>query len=142
MPSEEIRELFWKLYKKIPQELQDALFAEETGNNIYDICQRNGAEESLGIIVDYVGQVLVGILPPKDFQKILEKELKLNKDLVEKIAQEINRFIFSPVKESLATLYEIGPAEAVSGVVEETGLSSESKPKERKGPDIYREPIE
>jgi len=75
MPKKYTSEQFWQLYKKLPQELKDALFAEETGNNIYEICKRNEIEENLEEIVDYVGQVLLGVLPPEDFQKTLEKEL-------------------------------------------------------------------
>ena len=81
MPKEYTREEFWKLYEKLPQELKGALFAEETGNNIYEVCKRNGVENNLDQIVGYVGQVLVGVLPPDDFQATLEKEVKLKKIL-------------------------------------------------------------
>ncbi len=84
MPEKYTREQFWKLYEKLPQELKDALFAEETGENIHNTCERNKVEERLGEIVDYVGQVLVGVLPPEEFQETLEKELKLEKDIAKK----------------------------------------------------------
>jgi len=144
--SKYTKEEFWKLYEKLPQELKDALFAEETGDNIYNICQRNKIEKHLGRIVDYVGQVLLGVLRPQDFQKTLEEELLIEKDVAKKVSQEINRFIFYPVKEALSSLYEI---EFVPGgkIIE---LTPERKKKEKidltaKKPsnkDIYREPIE
>ncbi len=140
MPEKYTREQFWKLYEKLPQELKDALFAEETGENIHNTCERNKVEERLGEIVDYVGQVLVGVLPPEEFQETLEKELKLEKDIAKKVAQEINRFIFYPVKPVLEELYkiEITPAEKPKG---------EAKPEEKKAEaapvkDSYRELIE
>ena len=139
-------EQFWKLYKKLPQELKDALFDEETGNNIYEICKRNGIEENLEEVVEYVGQVLVGVLPPNEFQETLEKELKLEKDAVKKIAQEINRFIFYPVKPLLEELYKIEivpPAKSTKiAPPAETTAPPEEKPKVPSKKDVYREPIE
>jgi len=125
-------EQFWKFYKKLPQELKDALFAEETGNAIYDICKRNEVLEKLGEISDHIGQVLLGVLLPGEFQEILEKKMELDLEKSKKIFHEINRLIFSAVKHSLAELYEtpVKPSEKVK----EKSLPAES--------DIYREPIE
>ena len=78
MAKEYSKEEFWKLYEKLPQELKDALWAEETGNNIYEICKRHGVEENLGEIVEYVGRALIGVLPPEDFQET-RKRIKIRK---------------------------------------------------------------
>jgi len=139
MPKEYTREEFWKLYEKLPQELKGALFAEETGNNIYEVCKRNGVENNLDQIVGYVGQVLVGVLPPDDFQATLEKEVKLKKDTAKKVAREINRFIFYPVKSSLEELYKIEIAPPAKPKV---APPPEEKPPAPPAKDIYREPIE
>lgn len=142
MPKQYNREELWKLYQKIPKELQEAIFAEETAEHIGTICERYDIqEEIISEIAKQIGNVLLGILPPEDFQETLEKEIKLKKDVAKKVSQEINRFIFSPVKDSLATLYKIGvplpekPAETPS--LKEASLEEELKKK-----DIYREPIE
>ena len=95
---------FWEIYKKLPEELKAAAASEETGDNIYNVCQKNNVEDKLGEIVEYVGAVLIGLLAPEDFQEILEKELFLDKDKAEKIAQEINQLIFYPVKTELEQL--------------------------------------
>ncbi len=140
-------EQFWKLYEKLPQELKDALFAEETGNNIYDVCKRYGVLESLEEIVEYVGQVLVGVTPPDEFQEGLEKELKIEKDTAKKISQEINRFIFYPVKTSLEEIYKVPAAPAPAGPkiippseVSPPPVEKPTVPAPEK--DIYREPLE
>jgi hypothetical protein len=139
MLKEITKEQFWKLYSKLPQDLKDALFAEETGNNIYEICKRNEVEENLGEIVDLVGQVLLGLLPPNEFQETLEKELKLERERAKKISQEIYRFIFYPVKASLEELYKIEiAAPAQPKITPPPGEKPISPPKK----DIYREPIE
>ena len=129
-------EQFWKFYKKLPQELKDALFAEETGNAIYDICKRNEVLEKLGEISDHIGQVLLGVLLPGEFQEILEKKMELDSGKSKKIFHEINRLIFSAVKHSLAELY---------GIIIAPSTKSEEKPEEKTLPsekDTYREPIE
>ena len=41
MEEKYTKEQFWKLYETLPQELKDTLFAEETGDDIYNICKRN-----------------------------------------------------------------------------------------------------
>ena len=148
MPKKYTSEQFWNLYEKLPQELKDALFAEETGNNIYEICQRNEIEDNLNQIVEYVSQVLVGVLAPEDFQEILGKELKLKKEVTKKVAQEINRFIFYPVKPALEQLYEVkvtSPEKTLEKTLEkpsEQAKTEEEKPKASPKKDAYRELIE
>jgi len=137
-------EQFWKLYDKLSKELKDAVFAEETGENIYDICKRNGVLENLNSIVEYVGQVLVGVLPPSDFKETLEKELKLEEKIAKKVSQEINRFIFYPVKPSLEELYRMealpsSPKKPISAA-EVSVLEKEKSVSPRK--DTYRETVE
>ena len=100
-------------------------------------------EENIEQIVDIVGQVLVGVLPPEDFQKALEKEISLEDDVAKKVAQEINRFIFYPVKPSLEEIYKIEISPTTTPV-EKARPTEETKEKtetpQRK--DVYREPIE
>jgi hypothetical protein len=139
MPEKYTNEQFWKLYEKLPQELKDAIFAEETGNNIYEICKRNGVEEYLEEIVELVGQVLLGILPPDEFQEVLEKELKLEKEVAKRVSQEINRFIFYPVKSSLEELYKISITPPPVGPKITPPTEKLPVPPKK---DIYREPIE
>ena len=140
MAKQYTSEQFWKLYEKLPQELKDVLFTEETGNNIYEICQKNEIEENLDEVVEYVGQVLVGVLPPEDFQEILEKELKIKKDIAKKVAREINRFVFYPVKPALEDLYKM-EITAPEKPKEEL-KAKEKKPEIPPSKDVYRELIE
>lgn len=145
MPKKYTSEQFWKLYEKLPQELKDALFAEETGNDIYEICERNGISENLDQIVEYVGQVLVGLLPPDELAETLEKKLELDKEMAKRISQEINRFIFYPVKTSLEELYKIEMVPIAGAPVSpppRKKIEGEEKPEEPKREDVYREPVE
>jgi len=133
------KEEFWKLYDKLPQELKEAVFSGETANHVKDICARyNIDKKDIPEVADQVGNVLLGLLPPDDFQKILELDLKLEKGTIERIMREINRFIFYPVKPALEQLYG---AERTSGEEMPAGEIGQ-KPKRTAGEDRYRETIE
>ncbi len=143
MTNKYTSEQFWKLYDKLPQELKDALFAEETGTNIYDTCKRNDCLEYHSEIIEYVGQVLIGVLAPEDFMAVLKKNLKLTKETAKKVVQEINRFIFYPVRPLLEKLYKM---KMTPSSLEKPGLVTKTPApkKEESAPprkDTYREPI-
>ena len=141
MPEEYTREQLWKLYEKLPGELKEAIFSVETADNIYDICQRNNIEDDrISEIARYTGRVLLGILPLDEFQETLEKELKLKKDKAKKVVQEINRFIFYPVKNSLEEIYKAPITPPPAGP--KVAPLPEEKPKAPPREDVYREPIE
>lgn len=127
-------EEFWKLYKSLPKELKDALFAEETGENIYKICRENEILEYLDEIVELVGNVLLGVLAPVDFAKELGLKLNLDREKIRKIIHQFNRLIFFPVKDSLFEIYKSG------ALVDYYQLKEKEPVLEKK--DIYREPIE
>jgi len=139
MPQKYTSEQFWKLYEKLSPELKDAVSAEETGNQIYDVCKRYEITEKLDELSEYVGQVLVGVLPPADFQESLEKDMGLKKEVAKKVAQEINRFIFYPIKSSLEELYR---AEIAPPAQMKVTPPANEKPLAPPGTDKYREGVE
>ena len=141
MPKEYTREELWKLYQKLPEELQEAIFSEETADHIGNTCERYDIkEETIPEIAKQVGNVLSGILPPAEFQTALEKDIGLEKDDAKKVAQEINRFIFYPVKASLEELYKI----EITPPAKPTGITPppEEKPPAPSEKDTYRETVE
>lgn len=141
MPKEYTKDQFWKLYEKLPEELKEAIFSEETANNIFDICTRNGIEDDrISEVARYTGRVLLGVLPPDEFQETLEKELKIEKEVAKKTTHEINRFIFYPVKTSLEELHNI----VITPPAQPSKITppSEEKPPIPSKEDVYRETIE
>ncbi len=143
MQNEYTREQLWKLYEKLPGELKEAIFSMETADNVYDICQRNNIEDDrISEIARYVGRVLLGILPLDEFQETLETELKLKRDKAKKVAQEINRFVFYPVKSSLEELYGIEIAPPAKPKIAPPPKPSEEEPVAPPQKDTYREPVE
>ena len=145
MPKKYTNKESWKLFEKLPEELQEVIFSVETANNIWNICERNRVDE-ISKVAKYVGNVLLGVLPPDEFQETLEKEMGLEKDIAKKVAQEINRFIFYPVNPLLEELYkiEIAPPAKPTKITPppEATAPPEEIPKAPPREDVYREPIE
>lgn len=132
-------EQLWPLYEKLPEDLKEAVFSEKTAGLISDICARNGLEKEMSEVAKYTGYVMLGLLPPDELQKTLQDGLKLKNDLAKKLALEITRFVFFPLKESLEALYKI-KIEKTAGPVIETPISEPAAKRPKK--DTYREPVE
>lgn len=131
------KEQLQQLYKDLPKDLQEALFSQRVADNINEICTKNGLtdEDKIYDIVQNVGYVFLGLLPPNEFQGVLEYELKLNSNLAYRITKEITRFVFLPLKKTLEALYKI---EIRISAKEVPPLPAEEKAKKE---DVYREPI-
>ena len=78
-------------------------------------------------------------MPPSDFKETLEKELKLKEKVAKRITQELNRFIFYPVKSNLEELYKI---EITASSKPKATLPIEEKPSIPPRKDTYREILE
>lgn len=139
--NEYTNEQFWKLYEKLPQELKDALFAQETGDSIYEICQKYEATDYLQEISWLTGQVLVGLVLPQEFSAEIQK-LGVAKESAELIAREINRSVFYPVKPALEQLHRMEIEVSAKVVTPQPQEIQEEKPEEPRGEDTYREQIE
>ncbi|MDP2641376.1 MAG: hypothetical protein Q8P39_02440 [Candidatus Yanofskybacteria bacterium] len=107
MPKQYTREEYQKLYKTLPDEIKEAAFSPEVSDQIDQIVERNGLDLLVaGKVSHYVGDVLFGVLPPAEFAQTLQKEVGIQKAPAEKIAQEINQFIFRPIRPHLERLYQ------------------------------------
>ena len=144
MPQKLTKEQYWKLFNNLSEEMKDIILSEKTATDIFDICERNEIDD-VSRVADYVGQTLLGVLAPDNLQKTLESELKLKKAQSQTVMQEINRFIFYPIKTLLEELYssEILPKGAEKKVLKpEISISKEEKESKPSKSDTYREPIE
>lgn len=150
MASEYTQEQLWKLYENLPEELKEAVFSVETADDIYNTCKRNNVpDEKISKVAKYAGRTLMGLLPPDEFQKTLEKEANLSNETAKTISLEISRFVFYPVKNQLEEIYKIKMAASPKTPKKkiktetETEKAEAEKPKEKKKEtDAYRETIE
>jgi len=135
-------EKLWEIYQKLPQDLKDAIFSVENATTIASIGKRNGLkEEEISILAEEIGNVLLGLLNPNEFETKIKEELKLEENIAKAINWEVNRLIFFPVKESLEKIYGIELERKHKLPYELMKPSIEKKGKEIKK-DPYREPIE
>lgn len=102
------KDFLQELYYELPKDLQETGYSEENARNIQEICIRNGVVDSdtQFEVAKYTGFVMLGLLPPNEFQKALEEGVKLNKAVAKQIAREINNSVFLAVKASLEVLYK------------------------------------
>ena len=136
MPQEYTKDQFWELYKKLPLELKKTISSNETGDNLYEICQRHDILRNLYEITEYVGQTLLGVLTLADFQSIIEENLEIDPTSAKKVSREINRFVFYPVKTFLGDTYNI---DFIPTIKEEVSLSLPKTPPRDRKDDSYRE---
>jgi hypothetical protein len=144
--TEELGEIF----NKLPEKIKDKILALETAEEIFDICARNGIDDlRIPEVARCVGEVLMGLLPPSKFAETLEKKVNLEREIALNITKNIEKVVFSSVKDELENLYGIKIAAEVTEKIKEVTPPEKEilpkKPEEKPSPtkaDIYREPIE
>ncbi|MEF8846982.1 MAG: hypothetical protein V5A57_00935 [Candidatus Paceibacterota bacterium] len=129
----------WDVYEKLPEELQEAIFSPDTAERIKQACERAGVDKN-SEVARYTGQVLMGLLTPKEFKQTLKEDLELSAKQVRSIYREINRFILMPIRDTLSALYgtEIKPTQKPQGAKEPEQTNQQDKASK----DKYRESIE
>lgn len=104
MLQEYSKEELWKIYNALPPDLQDAIFSEETAEAIFSICQICQVE-NISLAAKLVGRTLMGLLSPKDFITVAQKELNLTEETAKQFEMNIQRYIFNPVNDDLEFIY-------------------------------------
>jgi len=138
-----------KIYEKLPEELQEAIFSVETSNDIGQVGDTYGVtDERLNTIAEHVGYVLMGLILPQEFSEILKQEGGLPKVLAEAIARDLNRMVFYPVKPALEQLHQMEikvTAKVVTpkpeGEDEEQPPKEQKKQQQERPDDPYREEL-
>ncbi len=126
----------WKLYQKLPQELKDVVFEEDVGNTIRKICSRHNLEDEFKELMKLTTEVLLGLLPPQEFKKEATRRLSTKNSSIDKVCQEVARFVFFPIKEGLASLYNLELK------VDQKKSDAEKDSSKNNKSDDYRESIE
>ena len=131
-----------KLLDSLPLELKDVLFSPDTAETIGQICERNNvSEENITRVAGLVGNILTGLLPPKELSSALRESFDINQETAEKISHEVNRFVLYPVKNILTKFYreiEFVPG----GRIEIKPAAGTEEIKKESADDVYREFLE
>lgn len=98
--------------EKLPPMLRDAIFDPAIADKMYWIGKSNGLTiEQLGYAVEETGYIILGLTKPKDFVASLKERLGVAPDIAKKIASDINRQIFFPLREALKQAHEFDVSE-------------------------------
>lgn len=114
------REQLHELLKKLPQDMQDAIFSSEVAEILLSLGKKYGLSlDKVGELSDETENIILGLSHPRDFIPALEKSLGVNREIARQIAQEVNTLVFSRIRESLKKLHNIQdeelPKEPISG---------------------------
>ena len=150
MPKKKLtpEQIAQEILKKVPRPLLNLFYSDELPEKIIKICLDSGIEEEekIGKISYFMGEILMGGLPPEELLDALKKEGGFSPIRATKIFREIDGQIFSLVRGSLNILYkkerEIEEAPEKEKEVLEKITKKELEEKPPKKEDIYREPIE
>lgn len=114
--SEEPQKTLIDHYSELPEDVQKAIFSAESAEIIQKVGQDHKLNvRQIGILADETGLLMLGINPPSDFVKNLNKRLETDKEATQKIAQEINTRIFAKIRESLRKLHDVSSSEDKKG---------------------------
>lgn len=100
------RDQLWQLYEKLPEDLKEAIFSAEVADRNGDLAEKYGFHDEVSTFAALVGDVLLGILPPKQFNERLRKELGLEPKVADALFQDAQQLIFEPLQEGLDLLYK------------------------------------
>lgn len=149
MATKYTKEQLKRIYDGLPEELKEAIYSQESAESIFNACTDQGLQnDQIPLVAHLAGRVLMGILPPNEFQAEVEKELKMKEGEAKELGRTINKLVFYPVKELLAELNRITPIKEAEEETKEIKKELTPKPEEPKKegapssePDTYRESI-
>lgn len=100
------RRRFALLYR-MPEELQEKFFAEETTDTIWLVLKSRHqlADEDLIAVSRIVGLIFLGEIRVKDFIRQLMSDLQIDQPKAAAIAKDVNEQIFQPVRGSLLEVH-------------------------------------
>jgi len=135
-------------YKNLPQKNKDLLWEEDMDHRIEELANNfktgKARKERLKEVTLHL---LLGVLPPSQIKKALEKELALESEEAAKMASEFVNYIIAPFKETLKGVYD-------KEEFERLGIKTASQKQEKKEEgeetgegtslkeDPYKEPID
>lgn len=116
--AEEIQDKF----ETLPKELQDAVTSPDINNKIQEIGARHELHiDQIGELVDQIGLVMLGLEKSSNFVTDTSARLSIGPKEAKAIADDINKEIFSIIREKMRDIEEGTEKEAATA---ETAISS------------------
>lgn len=100
-----------KQYNALPDDVKTAISSEETATKLRGIAEQNGLlEDRVETLINETGFVMLGLTHPSSFVANLTTKMGISRENAQKIAAGVNEFIFSPIRDSLKKIHNIGGA--------------------------------
>jgi len=99
---QKLKDKYPKVFKQVPSNLLEFIFAKETSSKIAEICLKNKVEdeEKIKKISYFITLTLLKQTPEESLTENLEKEVKLSHETARNISIEVKTNIFSQIQES------------------------------------------
>ncbi len=111
----------WEKFKKLPPNLQDAIFDPEIADKIQSVASKFNLEtEQLESMAEITGEAILGEIIPSNFPKQIAQRLKIDEPLSVALAFELNRQILSNLLPSFRSFLQKLPPEALSAYQQAT----------------------
>jgi len=100
------QEQLQEAYRKLPKDIQDAIFSVDVAEAIKAIGEKYKLMiDKIGELADETGLVMLGFTHPSQFVSHLADRLEIDKTIAKEIAEEINLKVFSPIRENLKKIH-------------------------------------
>jgi hypothetical protein len=105
--DEETQKTIEEQMAALPQEIKTILANFDWASRSNELGQKHGIHvDQLGQLQTEILMVLIGIIPPDEFENELKTVLGLPAEKVTAIVNDANEMIFKPVRQSLVDVYE------------------------------------
>ena len=112
---DETEQLIFEQFKKLPQDVQDAITSNRVREQIKAIGEKHQLHiDQIGSLETETTFIMIGLEPAKDYIRNIARELRLDCATAQKIAVDVNEQIFRPVRESLKKIHEIADTDSTT----------------------------
>ena len=106
------------MYRALPQDLKDALYGVDTTQAIQTVGRAYGLHiDQMGELANAIGQIILGVLHPRDFTKHIKTELQIDEQKPSALTREVNLSVFTKIRESLKRIHSLREDSAFDGAL-------------------------
>ncbi len=113
MANQFTHEEIYARYDSLPADIQEAISGSSTATILEEIGRSQGLRlDAIGILIEYSGLVMLGLIKSKDFVSQLERVLSISREQAEQLAIAVDNQVFSRIRNSLREVQHHSPTQA------------------------------
>lgn len=123
--TEQIQERF----ESLPTDIQTVISGAETARRLEEIGRQRGLRiDGIGVLIEYSGLVMLGLVKSAEFVSHLSKQLAISREQAEAIAVDVDTQVFSRIRNSLREVQYQSTVESRFQVGSDRGSAHENTP--------------